>query len=53
MIFEEPLDGESRTSTPVLLGVVAVATLALIVAIFVLPNAIYRLGELSSLALGS
>jgi NADH-quinone oxidoreductase subunit N len=53
MIFEEPLEGETRTSTPVLLGVVTVATLALLLAIFVLPNAIYRLGELSSLAFGS
>jgi NADH-quinone oxidoreductase subunit N len=53
MIFEEPLDGETRTSTPALLGVVTVATLALLLAIFVLPNAIYRLGELSSLAFGS
>jgi len=53
MIFQEPLDGETRTSTPVLLGVVTVATLALILAIFVMPNAVYRLGELSSLALGT
>ena len=53
MIFEEPAEGETRTSTPVLLGTVAVIALALIVVIFVLPNAVYRLGELSSLALGS
>jgi NADH-quinone oxidoreductase subunit N len=53
MIFEEPLDEEApRASTPVLLGVVVTVALAAIVVIFILPNAVYRLGELSAAALG-
>jgi NADH-quinone oxidoreductase subunit N len=51
MIFEEPED-EARLRSPVLVtAVVAVAMVALLV-IFVVPNAIYRLGEVSSLAFG-
>jgi NADH-quinone oxidoreductase subunit N len=51
MIFEEPED-EARFRSPVLVtAVVAVAMVALLV-IFVVPNAIYRLGEVSSLAFG-
>ena len=51
MIFEEPED-ETRFRSPVLVtAVVAVAMVAIIV-IFVVPNAIYRLGEVSSLAFG-
>jgi NADH-quinone oxidoreductase subunit N len=53
MIFEEPLEGEVRSRIPVLLGTVTAITLVLILAIFVNPNPIYRLGELSSLAFGS
>ncbi len=53
MIFEEPADGEARTSTPVLLGAVTAIALALILAIFVYPNMLYRLGEMSALALRS
>jgi NADH:ubiquinone oxidoreductase subunit 2 (subunit N) len=53
MIFEEPLDEEApRASTPVLLGVVVTVALAAIVVIFILPNAVYRLGELSAAAFG-
>jgi NADH-quinone oxidoreductase subunit N len=52
MIFEEPIEREERVSVPVLLGTVTAVTMALILAIFVYPNALYRLGELSSLALG-
>jgi len=52
MIFEEPEPEERRFPTPALLGTVATITLALIVAIFVYPNAIYRLGDLSALAFG-
>jgi NADH-quinone oxidoreductase subunit N len=51
MIFEEAED-EGRLRSPILVtGVVAVAMVALLV-IFVVPNAIYRLGEVSSLAFG-
>jgi NADH-quinone oxidoreductase subunit N len=51
MIFEEAED-EGRFRSPILVtGVVAVAMVALLV-IFVVPNAIYRLGEVSSLAFG-
>jgi len=52
MIFEEPPDEEVRVRVPVLLGTVVTIALAGILLIFALPNAIYRLGELSSLALG-
>jgi NADH-quinone oxidoreductase subunit N len=52
MIFDEPIEREERVSVPVLLGTVTAVTMALILAIFVYPNALYRLGELSSLALG-
>ncbi len=51
MIFEEAED-EARFRSPILVtAVVAVAMIALLV-IFVVPNAIYRLGEVSSLAFG-
>jgi NADH-quinone oxidoreductase subunit N len=52
MIFEEPEEGPARFPIPVLLGTVAVITLALIVAIFVYPNTVFRLGDISSLAFG-
>jgi NADH-quinone oxidoreductase subunit N len=52
MIFEDPEPGERRFATPALLGTVSAVTLALIVAIFVYPNALFRLGDLSSLAFG-
>jgi NADH-quinone oxidoreductase subunit N len=52
MIFEEPTDGEARTRVPVLLGAVTAVALVLVVTIFVYPNSIYRLAELSSLAFG-
>jgi hypothetical protein len=37
----------------VLLGTVTVLALVLILAIFVYPDTVYRLGELSAIALGS
>ncbi len=52
MIFDESVEDEGRVPTPALLGTVATIALAAIVAIFVLPNAFYRLGELSALAFG-
>jgi len=52
MIFEEPPDEEVRVRVPVLLGTVVTIALAGILLIFALPNALYRLGELSSIALG-
>jgi NADH-quinone oxidoreductase subunit N len=55
MIFEGPDEDEvatTRTATPALLGLVTTLALIGIVGIFVLPNAIYRLGELSALAFG-
>jgi len=53
MIFEDPVEGETRLATPTLLGFVVAASLVVIVAIFIVPNALYRLGELSALAFGS
>ena len=53
MIFEEPPADEVRMRIPVLLGTVVTIALAGILLIFVVPNALYRLGELSSLALGT
>ncbi len=53
MIFEDPAEGETRLATPTLLGFVVAASLVVIVAIFIVPNALYRLGELSALAFGS
>jgi NADH-quinone oxidoreductase subunit N len=53
MIFEDPAEGETRLATPTLLGFVVAASLVAIVAIFIVPNALYRLGELSALAFGS
>jgi NADH-quinone oxidoreductase subunit N len=53
MIFEEPAEDEARAATPALLGFVVGLSLVAIVAIFVLPDALFRLGELSSLAFGS
>jgi len=52
MIFEEPAEGEGRAATPALLGFVVALSMVAIVAIFILPNALYRLGELSALAFG-
>jgi NADH-quinone oxidoreductase subunit N len=52
MIFEEPAEDEVRTATPALLGFVVGLSMVVIVAIFVLPDALFRLGELSSLAFG-
>ena len=54
MIFEEPdeEDMPARARTPALVGIVATVALLVIVAIFIVPNAIYRLGELSALAFG-
>ena len=52
MIFEDPEPGERRFAAPALLGTVSAVSLALIVAIFVYPNALFRLGDLSSLAFG-
>jgi NADH-quinone oxidoreductase subunit N len=53
MIFEEPAEEEAHVATPALLGFVVGLSLVAIVAIFVLPDALFRLGELSSLAFGS
>jgi NADH-quinone oxidoreductase subunit N len=53
MIFEDPDEGEQRLATPALLGFVAAASMAVLVAIFIVPNVLYRLGELSALAFGS
>jgi len=52
MIFDEADEDEARVATPALIGVVAGLALLAVVAIFILPNAIYRLGELSALAFG-
>jgi NADH-quinone oxidoreductase subunit N len=51
MIFEEGEDASPLRSPKLVTAVVAVAMVALLV-IFVVPNAIYRLGEVSSLAFG-
>jgi NADH-quinone oxidoreductase subunit N len=53
MIFEEPPEDEERAATPALVGAVALIALVAIVVIFVVPNAFYRLGELSALAFGT
>jgi NADH-quinone oxidoreductase subunit N len=53
MIFEEPPADEVRMRIPVLLGTVVTIALAGILLIFVVPDAMFRLGELSSLALGT
>jgi NADH-quinone oxidoreductase subunit N len=53
MIFEEPAEDEGRAATPALLGFVVGLSMVAIVAIFVVPDALFRLGELSSLAFGS
>jgi NADH-quinone oxidoreductase subunit N len=52
MIFEESVEEEPRARTPALLGAVATLALAAIVVIFIVPNALYRLGELSAAAFG-
>ena len=52
MIFEEPPAEEVRVRVPVLLGTVVTIATAGILLIFVHPNPLFRLGELSSLALG-
>jgi NADH-quinone oxidoreductase subunit N len=51
MIFEDPEEPGPFRSPALVTAVVAVAMVALLV-IFVVPNAIYRLGEVSSLAFG-
>ncbi|HEV8087565.1 MAG TPA: proton-conducting transporter membrane subunit, partial [Actinomycetota bacterium] len=53
MIFEDPDEGETHFATPALLGFVVAASMVLLVAIFIVPNVLYRLGELSALAFGS
>ena len=53
MIFEDPAEGETRLATPALLTFVVGISLAAIGVIFIVPNVIFRLGELSSLAFGS
>ena len=53
MIFEDPAEGETRLATPALLRFVVGISLAAIGVIFIVPNLIFRLGELSSLAFGS
>jgi NADH-quinone oxidoreductase subunit N len=53
MIFEDPAEGETRLATPALLTFVVGISLAAIGVIFIVPNLIFRLGELSSLAFGS
>jgi NADH:ubiquinone oxidoreductase subunit 2 (subunit N) len=53
MIFEDPAEGETRVATPALLTFVVGISLAAIGVIFIVPNLIFRLGELSSLAFGS
>jgi NADH-quinone oxidoreductase subunit N len=51
MIFEDPVDARPLRSPILVTAVVAVAMVALVV-IFVAPDAIYRLGQVSSLAFG-
>jgi NADH-quinone oxidoreductase subunit N len=51
MIFEEAED-EARLRSPVLVTAVAAVAMIALLVIFVVPNAIYRLGEVSSLAFG-
>jgi NADH-quinone oxidoreductase subunit N len=53
MIFEDPAEGETRLATPALLSFVVGISLVAIGAIFIVPNVIFRLGELSALAFGS
>ena len=53
MIFEDPAEGETRVATPALLTFVVGISLAAIGVIFIVPNVIFRLGELSALAFGS
>jgi NADH-quinone oxidoreductase subunit N len=52
MIFEETPEEEERVATPALLGVVTLISLVGIVALFVVPNAFFRLGELSASVFG-
>jgi len=51
MIFEDPADATPLRSPILVTAVVATAMVALVV-IFVAPNAIYHLGQVSSLAFG-
>ena len=53
MIFEDADEGETHFATPALLGFVVAASMVLLVAIFIVPNVLYRLGELSALAFGT
>jgi len=53
MIFEDPAEGETRVATPALLTFVVGISLVAIGVIFIVPNVIFRLGELSALAFGS
>ena len=48
-----PGGGETRLATPALLTFVVGISLAAVGVIFIVPNVIFRLGELSSLAFGS
>jgi NADH-quinone oxidoreductase subunit N len=53
MIFDDAEgEEETRSATPALIGVVATFALLAIVAIFIVPNAFYRLGELSAKTFG-
>jgi NADH:ubiquinone oxidoreductase subunit 2 (subunit N) len=52
MIFDEADEDQARSRTPALIGLVSTVALFVIVAIFIVPNAIYRLGELSAAAFG-
>jgi NADH-quinone oxidoreductase subunit N len=51
MIFEEPVDDRPLHSPVLVTAVVATAMVALVV-LFVLPDAVYHLGQVSSLAFG-
>ncbi len=52
MIFDEADEDQAPSRTPALIGLVSTVALFVIVAIFIVPNAIYRLGELSAAAFG-
>ena len=51
MIFEQPLDDRPLRSPILVTAVVATAMLALVI-LFILPDAVYHLGQVSSLAFG-
>jgi NADH-quinone oxidoreductase subunit N len=52
MIFDEADEDQAPSKTPAMIGLVSTVALFVIVAIFIVPNAIYRLGELSAAAFG-